>query len=167
MKNKYHVDVVGMLCDELKVPYLGYTALVRVEIVIDDGGRGRVWPLTIFAEHGAAGGGTDGNAVNSLQKRGLEFAADVYLKGHVHKRGITARTVLGWGKNKIAVRDKVFVLTGTYLKGYSEFETTYGERKGYPPNEIGGTLVRIRTHRTANGTVTGRIHAMNAEAAAA
>lgn len=168
MKNKYHVDVVGALCDDLKVPYLGYTALVRVEVVLDDGSHGRIWPFTIFAEHGASGGGTAGNAINSLQKRGQEFDADVYLKGHVHQRNTgAARPVLGWGKKKIAVRDKVFVLTGTYLKGYSEFETTYGERKGYPPNEIGGTLVRVKVHRAESGAVTGRIYAMNAEAAAA
>jgi len=167
MKQKYHLDVVGWLCEELKVPYLGYTALVRVEVVVDNGAGGRIWPFDIFAEHGATGGGTDGNAVNSVQKRGTEFDADVYLKGHVHKRGITQRTVLGWGKKKIAVRDKVFVLTGTYLKGYSEFETTYGERKGYPPNEIGGTVVRVKTHRAESGAVTGRIHAMNVEALAA
>jgi hypothetical protein len=168
MKNKYHVDVVGALCDDMKVPYLGYTALVRTEVVIDNGSKGgRVWAFDIFAEHGAAGGGTDGNAVNSLQKRGMEFDAAVYLKGHVHKRATgPSRTILGWGKGKIAVRDKVFVLTGTYLKGYSEFETTYGERKGYPPNEIGGTVVRVKVKRSENGAVDGRIHALNVEAAA-
>jgi hypothetical protein len=167
MKDRYHLDVVAELCEDMKAPYLGYTALIRVEIAVDDGGRGRVWPFTIFAEHGAAGGGTDGNAINSLQKRGMEFDADVYLKGHVHKRSTgPSRIVLGWGKKKIAVRDKVFVLTGTYLKGYSDSETTYGERKGYPPNEIGGTVVRIKTHRATNGSVTGRIHALNVEAAA-
>jgi hypothetical protein len=168
MKDKYHLDVVGELCDWTGAPYLGYTALIRVEVLVDGGGgKVRVWPFTIFAEHGSTGGGTDGNAVNSLQKRGAEFDADVYLKGHVHKRSTGPRkTVLAWGKKKIAVRDKVFVLTGTYLKGYSEYETTYGERKGYPPNEIGGTVVRVTVKPRSNtGELTGRISALDVEAA--
>jgi len=140
---------------------LGYTALVRLEIEIARGPKAHheTWPITIFAEHGATGGGTDGNAVNSLQKRGLEFAADVYLKGHVHKYGVTQRTELAWGPKALATRDRIFLLTGTYLKGYSEFEVTYGERKAYPPSEIGGGVVVLDPKDR-------RIHAMSVSALA-
>jgi hypothetical protein len=139
----YFIDIARFLADRFKVPMLGYTALVRLEIEIKRGAKAHheTWPVTVFAEHGATGGGTDGNAINTLQKRGLEFGADVYLKGHVHKLGITQRTELGWGPKELATRDRIFMLTGSYLKGYSEFEVTYGERKGYPPSELGGGVV--------------------------
>lgn len=139
----YFIDVARYLADRFNVPMLGYTALVRLEIEIKRGQKdhGQIWALTIFAEHGATGGGSDGNAINSLQKRGVEFHADIYLKGHVHKLGVTQRTELGWGPQALATRDRIFMLTGTYLKGYSEYEVTYGERKGYSPSEIGGGVI--------------------------
>jgi hypothetical protein len=119
--------------------------------------HGRIWSVDVFAEHGATGGGSDGNSLNSVQKRGNEFRADVYLKGHVHKLGISQRTELGWSARALTTRDRVFVLTGTYLKGYSEFETTYGEYKAYPPNELGGAVVILDPKAQ-------RIHAVTAEA---
>lgn len=152
----YFIDVARYLADRFNVPMLGYTALYRLEIEIKRGEKdhGQIWPVTIFAEHGATGGGSDGNAVNSLQKRGLEFQADVYLKGHVHKLGVTQRTELGWGPSAMVTRDRIFMLTGTYLKGYSEYEVTYGERKGYAPSEIGGGVI-VLDHKTR------RIHGLS------
>jgi len=73
----YFIDIARYLADKFKVPMLGYTALVRLEVEISRGPKAHheTWPLTIFAEHGATGGGTDGNAINSLQKRAVEFEA--------------------------------------------------------------------------------------------
>ena len=158
----YFIDVARYLAERFGVPMLGYTALYRLEIEIKRGQKdhGQIWPLTIFAEHGAAGGGTDGNAVNNLQRRGLEFGADIYLKGHVHKYGVSQRTELCWGTKELATRDRLFMLTGCYLKGYSEFEVTYGERKGYAPSELGGGVV-VLDHKTR------RIHALSVNALAA
>ncbi|HXI50418.1 MAG TPA: hypothetical protein VNH84_02910 [Candidatus Saccharimonadales bacterium] len=161
----YFIDVARFLADRFKVPMLGYTALVRLEIEIGRGPKAHheTWPVTIFAEHGATGGGTDGNALNSLQKRAMEFNASVYLKGHVHRFGISQRTELAWGPKALATRDRVFVLTGTYLKGYSEFETTYGERRGYPPNELGGAVVILDPRsRRIHGVSVGAVGAMAA-----
>lgn len=162
-------DLAGFLADRYKAPYLGYTALTRIEIRGDK----QLWAPIIFSEHGAKGGGTDGNAINNLELRGNEFEASAYLKGHVHKRGIQHREMLAWGTEphrrdlRIAKRTRVFVLTGTYLKGYATVdnrasadgraETTYGEYKAYPPNEIGGTVLLFDPHEQ-------QIHAMNIEA---
>jgi len=172
----YFIDLAGFLADRFKAPSLGYTALTRLEIEVRRGrGNPSRWAPVVFSEHGAKGGGTDGNAMNNLQLRGNEFEANVYLKGHVHKRSIVHRDLFAWGIErghtnlKLAVRDRVFVLTGTYLKGYvtadnrstgdGRAETTYGEYKGYPPNEIGGTVLILEPHEQ-------RIHAMNVEALA-
>jgi hypothetical protein len=169
------IDVAGYLAERYKAPQLGYTALTRLEIR----GKKRLWTPVIFSEHGAKGGGTKGNAINSLEARGNEFDADVYLKGHVHQRGISGRGVFGWGtvfgttRPRLTPHDRIFVLTGTYLKGYAQQEinaqvnagvgpgtmTTYGEYKGYPPNEIGGCVLVFEPD-------TQRIHAMNVEALA-
>lgn len=171
----YFIDVAGYLAERFHAPQLGYTALTRLEIR----GRKQLWTPVIFSEHGAKGGGTDGNALNSLQTRGNEFNADVYLKGHVHKRGISYRETFEWGVNshrgglRLTPRNRVFALTGTYLKGYAQQEisgtmnagagpvpfSTYGELKGYAPNSIGGTVLIFAPD-------THEIHAMNVEALA-
>ena len=159
MSKHYFVDIARFLAHRFNAPFLGYTALLRLEIQSKRGPKdhGRVWNVTVFAEHGATGGGSDGNSLNKLQTRGNEFRADLFLKGHVHKLGISQRTELGWGQKRLATRDRVFVLTGTYLKGYSEFETTYGEYKAYPPNEIGGAVVILDPKSQ-------RIHAVTTDA---
>ena len=152
----YFIDVARYLADRWNVPMLGYTALIRLEIEISRGPKAHheTWTVDIFAEHGATGGGTEGNKINSLQKRGMEFDAQIYLKGHVHAYGISHRTELGWGAKKIATRDRIFMLTGTYLRGYHEGDVTYGERKAYPPNELGGGVVILDPK-------TRRIHAVS------
>lgn len=173
----YFIDLAGYLAARFNAPSLGYTALTRLEISIPrKGTTAVVWNPVVFSEHGAKGGGTDGNAMNNLQLRGNEFEANAFLKGHVHKRSIVHRDMFAWGTQfghtrnlKLAIRDRVFVLTGTYLKGYvtadnragsdGRAETTYGEYKGYPPNEIGGTVLILEPHAR-------RIHAMNVEALA-
>lgn len=155
----YFIDVARFLADRFKVPMLGYTALVKLEIEIRRGAKAHheTWPVTIFVEHGATGGGSDGNALNSLQKRAVEFDAQVYLKGHVHRYGVSQRTELAWGSRELATHDRIFMLTGTYLKGYSEFEVTYGERRGYPPNELGGGVIILDPR-------TRRIHGVSVDA---
>lgn len=154
----YFVDPGKQLSREWGVPFLEYTALTRLDIEIPRGplAHHRVWTLNVFSEHGATGGGTPGNAVNALQRRGNEFEADIFLKGHVHQRGITSRQLLAWGGKKYLVKDRLFVLTGTFLKGYQVDELTYGERKAYPPNEIGSTAILLDTKHD-------RIHGVNAE----
>ena len=140
----YFSSPMEEVADAFKVPHLGYTALVQLNIAQRRHPE-YGWVSNIFAEHGAAGGGTIGNATNSLQRRAAEWEADVYLKGHVHQFGVTSKVALSFGgPEKIAKRDRVFMLTGTYLRGYQigvNETTTYSERKGYPPSEIGGGVV--------------------------
>ena len=152
----YFIDIAGYLAARWSVPMLGYTALIRLEIEIARGPKAHheTWNVDVFAEHGATGGGTEGNKINSLQKRGMEFDAQIYLKGHVHAYGISHRTELSWGPKQMATRDRIFMLTGTYLRGYHEGSVTYGERKAYPPNELGGGVVILDTKAR-------RIHAVS------
>ncbi len=136
----YFANLTKRLARNHDVPYLGQTALVK--LTVDDGLKHAYSPV-IFAEHGATGGGTPGNAINSLAARLNQWDADILLKGHVHRRAILRHVGFGWGVHKLVASHRVIVLTGSYLKGYAEGETTYSERKAYPPNELGGTCVLV------------------------
>lgn len=160
----YFSSPMEQVAEAFGVPHLGYTALIQLKIA-----QRRhpefTWVSPIFAEHGAAGGGTIGNATNSLQKRAAEWDADVYLKGHVHQYGVSQKVALSFGSaDRIAKRDRLFMLTGTYLRGYQigvNETTTYSERKGYPPSEIGGGVVLydLDEHRIHGMSVAGYLAA--------
>ena len=47
------------------------------------------------------------------------------------------------GKN-FATRTKLGVISGGYLKTYTEDVTTYGEKRGYSPTVLGASQVFIR-----------------------
>jgi hypothetical protein len=140
LERHYFTNLTRRLATKHNVPYLGQTALIK--LIVDDGGKHTFSPV-IFAEHGATGGGTPGNAINSLAARLNQWDADILLKGHVHRRGTLHHVGFGWGARKLQAHHRVIVLTGSYLKGYAEHETTYSERKAYPPNELGGTSILI------------------------
>jgi hypothetical protein len=115
------------------------------------------WSKYVFAEHGATGGGTPGNAVNDFQKRLGNFDADLWFKGHVHRRLIWQNETLSWGAKKITSRTRVMALTGSYLKSYGVGGTpAYAERAAYPPVTIGGVVALIKPS-------TGELEVVNAE----
>lgn len=136
----YFTNLTKRLTNKYHVPYLGQTALIK--LTVDDGLKHHFSPI-IFAEHGATGGGTPGNAINSLAGRLNQWDADILLKGHIHRRGILRHVGFGWGARDLVAKHRVLVLTGSYLKGYHKGEVTYSEKKAYPPNELGGTAVLI------------------------
>ena len=157
MVAKYHfVDVAKKLCHDNAVVYLGYTALTRLEICIGGNGKdgefqGQTIALDIFSEHGGAGGGTEGNAINQLHKRFEQYRADILLKGHVHRRGISKRSEIQWGPSRPIHRTRLAILTGHFLQGYAMNATAYPERKSMAPSELGSTVILIKPRRLRSG----------------
>jgi len=159
MYRHYHTHLTYELMKRWKergtpVPYGGQTAFVR----LDFSWNRETWTKYVFAEHGATGGGTDGNGVNNFQSRLMNMDADLYFKGHVHKRMVWHSEQLSWGSRKITRRYRVMALTGAYLKTYGGGGTpAYGERAAYKPVTVGGVVALIQPS-------TGRLDAMNIEA---
>jgi hypothetical protein len=149
----YYVDLTRRLGKRYDVPYLGQTALIRWIFRRSNTNGGHAATVDIFAEHGATGGGTDGNSVNNLSQRLSQWDADVLLKGHVHRRMIYRKTRLGWGPKAMTTRPQILALTGTYLKGYEEGGLTYSEQKAYAPNELGGTVILLKPFEAQLGGV--------------
>lgn len=150
---KYHfVDVTKKLCRDHDVPYLGYTAMTRLEIKTMGGAdQGQTVAVDIFSEHGGSGGGTEGNAVNQLVKRFEQFRADIILKGHVHRRAISKRSEIQWGPTQPIHRTRLAILTGHFLHAYAIGATAYPERKSMAPSELGSTVILIRPRRLSRG----------------
>jgi predicted phosphodiesterase len=169
-KKRHFVDIVGNACqrmtysdasdapqnyvtvfgnNEPKMPYLGDTAMVRLvfERVDDDGKHERSHNVVIYAEHGHGGGRKTGGKINSLEDMMGPFDADIYLRGHVHTKLVTKHprlSIAASGSAKLQSKTRVCGLTGCYYKTYQQDTSSYGERNGYSPTELGGIAIRIR-----------------------
>ena len=137
---------VKRLCERLGCDYLAYSGLIRL-ILSENGSRGRT--ITIRYHHGWGGGSrTQGADLTKYSKDIAYWDADLFLYGHVHRRQSDRIPRLGLAGDKLISRPKLIGICGTFLKTYSQGEdTTYSERAGYPPVEIGGLTVNIKPTR--------------------
>ena len=149
-------DMHCWLCQELGVPNLRYSAFVDVIFTrVPRVKRARLgkYPgvgyssasFRFYLHHGAGGSNTPGGKLNRLVQFMDAFESDIYMIGHVHdKKGqrlvsITANPAC----DTITHRDRVGIVSGSYLRTYAQGVTTYGEKKGYRPAPLGASFVRI------------------------
>lgn len=152
------------LCQLLNIPYLGPVGIIRVDLADPVNKGGTRDHFTIYAHHhgGSRGGKTTGADVNSLEKAELTFEADIYCLSHTHRRfgfkipklGITDR-----GNPTIRENTKVFIRSGTCLKGYGEDSPTttkqhvpsYAESQALRPTDLGQVKLTILPKRAHVG----------------
>jgi hypothetical protein len=151
LKRRHYYDLTLSACRTLGVPYLSDTAMIRLVFRRESDTSKHVESHNVFiyAEHGAGGGGKSGGKVNSLCDLMAHFEADLYLRGHVHDKIVVPKPMLrmtGQGKAKLIQKKRFGVLTGCFYKSYEEGSSSYGQRKGYAPNEIGCPAIRIRPY---------------------
>jgi len=164
------VDRHGWLCSELGVQNLTYSAMMHVCFVMGCAADlPGLYPSTtewktgthreafrLWCHHGAGGAQTKGGKMNRLKKFMDAFDADIYMMGHVHDQTGTRETVLTTNRTgtKITERQKLGVISGGYLKTYSQGLTTYGEVAGYSPTTLGAAWVTVKP---ATRELAGRI----------
>ena len=75
----------------------------------------------------------------------VEISADLIMLAHEHKK-IVAPPVIKLGLNDSGnlIQKKTYcVMIGSFLRGYVTGSTTYVEKKGYPPSDLGITRVYV------------------------
>ena len=137
---RHHVDIPSQLAGGLGCPPLGYAALITLRF-IGPGGHSR--DLRIMATHGAGAAATPGGKLNRLIRTMSIAAADLVLMGHVHACMSTTSMVLEQRGDRIGERLTLGVITGTYLRTYSEGHSGYGERAGYQPTTLGHPVISV------------------------
>lgn len=147
----------GWLCTELQVPNLGYAAIFDVIFARIKCKR----PMLLRAEpqaassrtsfrvalhHGYGGATTPAGKLNSLISFMRNVEADIYFFGHVHDQKGQRINTLGADEKctKLVNFEKLGIISGSYLKTYSDHHTSYGEMKGYSPTSLGAAFVGIR-----------------------
>jgi hypothetical protein len=156
---KKQLDLHGWLCTELSVDNLGYSAMfdlifVNLKIKIPmlsnkapayDKQRG-VEAFRFFVHHGAGFASTPGGKLNKLIQAMNSFDAEIFMLGHVHDQTGRRQVTIGADEHctKSKAKVKLGVISGSYLKTYSDGVTTYGEQRMYLPTTLGAAKISIR-----------------------
>lgn len=149
------------LADELGVPFLGFSGVVRLELV--DRKRKLEIPFDIFVTHGDGAGRKPWSPLQRLDDIAHYFIADLYLIGHHHKRAAVPlhRMSVRWYRQNgrshgLVVEAPVYLVgTGGYLKGYIEnsppWQPSYIEAKMLPPAALGCSEVLLSVVEDGQG----------------
>ena len=138
--------LTAWLAAELGTKCFDYSTIF--DLVFRRGGKkGTTKKFRVYAHHGAGYAITSGGKLNRL----IGFMhrwpkADIVIIGHVHEKMMHLNVPLdGNAKcSKIIQSPQIGVITGSYLKTYSEGVTTYGEQRGYAPVALGAAAVVIQ-----------------------
>ena len=156
-----HAGLHSWLCQELRVPDLGYCALFDVVFCRTAGltsprlergpaprARSTSRSFRIFAHHGAGYAQTPGGKLNRLVQFMQSFDADLYFVGHVHDRVARREPAIGADSKctSLEKRDRLGLVSGSYLKTYEQGTTSYGEMKGYRPTALGAAIAKVVPH---------------------
>jgi hypothetical protein len=140
-------DPLEVFCDALGIPYLGVSALLRVQV----GKRpdsNWYWNSYYMAVHHTRGGGGSnvGNALRPTQElERIVPGCDIYAGGHNHQLVTGTQMRMRPTPNGVTPYKVHFVSCGSYL----EYENSYAEEGMYLPSKLGSPRIRfsgVRDH---------------------
>jgi hypothetical protein len=165
MRRQQQEDLHGWLCTELGVADLGYSCFMDVIFCRTNQANGHAPILMttkpvsrngkqqytseqfrVWCHHGAGAAQTKGGKINRLSSFMRNFDADIFFMGHVHDQMGCRLQVLTADADctKLRNREKIGVVSGSYLKTYAQGVISYGEQKGYEPTTLGAAHVMIK-----------------------
>lgn len=119
-----------------KVQWAGWQALTKVH----------VGPQTylIHSMHGEGAGVAPSSALNAVLKQRDCGQADIYARGHHHKKIASDSNISVWDSSGQAKMKRIgFITTGCMLN----YHDSYGEAKGYSPNAPGMSRIILYSDR--------------------
>jgi hypothetical protein len=144
IKHHSHIDIHKYICEKLNVKDLSFEAWLIYQFYVT---KTQMCRVDAVVTHGAGAGITRGAKMNRLERLMDQFGADIFGHGHVHDI-IThpGKPYLFVTKDgKLKQKRKVGAMTGCYFRTYTQdVESSYGERKNYPPTLIGTPMFIIQ-----------------------
>ncbi len=142
MEDAFGFNPLIPFCNELGIPYLAYSAVIRVKVDKRAGGpkNGFRQMYHLYAHHTTGGGGTLGAALNRKVKlQEIVQGIDVYMGGHSHQLVTGFRNTFEPGQNDMVERRIAYVDTGSYLA----WKDSYAEAGQYTPGKLGSPRIRL------------------------
>jgi hypothetical protein len=153
IKKHCHVDVQKYICEKLGVKDLSYQAWIHYTFQPTQTQR---VGIDVVVTHGAGGALTRGAKMNRLERLMKGFDAQIFGHGHVHDVILHAGDPYLYlsRDGKLKQRRKMGAMTGCYFRTYTQdVESSYGERKNYPPNIMGTPMFTIAIDGNANAEI--------------
>ncbi len=146
LHNQY--DFTRNLCDDLGVPYSGYSAFFVLTFDRDSSNESH--QIIIHAWHGSGGAQSEGARVMRLMRLVNEIgSARVYLMGHLHAISTYHCDRLTYYRGRVKSQTIIAACTGSWLKAYQQpkkgesLTPSYAEMKGYKPSVMGSPVIHI------------------------
>lgn len=135
----------NFMAERLGTKYLGVCSLIRCPIRADSVRSA----IDIFVHHGKGAGQTPGGSMNALKKMCNIALADIYAMGHDHQRYALGDTCFYLDQGGILKeRRRLYIRTGSFLRGYKDGEASYIVDNAYNPVEMGGIIIECTLRRT-------------------
>ena len=100
--------------------------------------------IDVFSQHGRVGGMKGGNKINRLEDMIGYIDADIYLMAHAHIKTTEMKTQLFMnGKMHLCKRKIILGVTGSFLRGYMDGNSSYVEKAMLPPTDLGVIKITI------------------------
>jgi hypothetical protein len=142
--NQFGYDPMKNFCKALKIPYLGISALVRIQVGKRPDSEWYWQSYYMYVHHTTGGGKSLGSALSRVEQlTQIVAGADVYAGGHNHQlvtgtKNVYTPTPYGPKAHKIH-----FVACGSYLP----YEDSYAEAGQYAPSKLGSPRIRFSGKR--------------------
>ncbi len=126
-------DITKMMCRELNIPYLGYSALTKIKV--------NKLNFHVNSAHGSSGSGTPMGKMRNCMKMQNNADADIYLYGHTHGLDYNVQNYYRINNRGRYIEEctKHFVLTGSFVN----WDGSYGEAKNYSMLPIGIPKIKL------------------------
>lgn len=142
-------NYVMELANRLNVPYLTIDAFLRFYF------EKYKTNFDVYTHHGWTGARTKGGKIARIYDLEQIYPMlDMYLMFHIHDLGIVDKKANLYINGDLIIRDKtsLFVMGGSFLRGYVKDKVSYVEEKTYRPSILGSPVITI-IPRKGKGTV--------------
>lgn len=158
------INTEQLLCQRLGIPYLGVMGAVRLDFMDPDGSRRHTLGLVAHHNGGSRGAGSAAGDLRQLEAFEAKFDADIYVLSHTHRRlahKVPQLMMQQRGEPRLVERTKVYIRTGTLMKGYAEDNPradkphfpSYAEEAAYRPTDLGWVRCEINMKKDSEGYV--------------
>lgn len=138
--NNYGLDPLELFCKHLTIPYLGTSGLVRIQVGQRPDSTWFWQSYYLAIHHTTGGGGTLGNALNSIAKiEKVIGGCDVYAGGHNHQLVTGVRQQFAPTTTGPQMRKVHYVSCGSYL----DYPNSYAEAAMMAPGKLGSPRIRF------------------------
>ena len=141
MYKDYGFNPLAPFCNELGVPYCGFSAAIRLRVGKRKDRKNEYhqsyWG---FAHHGSGGGGTLGAALNKKMKlQEIVHGMDFYMAGHDHQLIAGTRNILLPKRDNIEHQRVHYIDTGSFL----DWDGSYAEEAAMAIGKQGAPRLRF------------------------